>query len=275
MRGYAHSRLSSHLSLDGDGPSTAREIRLSSPRKVSSFETLVHDVAHISVRNADYSLFFRGQPRDYILDSGASTSYPTIYRNSGNAKLASVELKNRFSILDNAAAALLKKFARVKLEGHEKLNKFPELCWAILQHYGVCDTPLLDVTYSLRVAASFALNSGSSEAVLLIYGFAHPSGSISYSVEQELMNIKLLSICPPKAYRPHFQEGFLVGSFPARLVKKHTSIDVCTRLVAKFHLVKDGFWSRDFQPIPDSALYPKHDLVKDICAEIKQDPNID
>jgi hypothetical protein len=80
--------------------------------------------------------------------------------------------------------------------------------WAILQHYEVCDTPLLDVTNSLRVAASFATNNPAAEGpVLYVLGVPSLSGSITASSEQGLQIIRLSSICPPEARRPYFQEG--------------------------------------------------------------------
>jgi hypothetical protein len=230
---------------------------------------LVKEVAKISVQNGDLALFFRGQPRDYLLNSGASSSYPKIYRSAGRA-LSETELRKRFDKLDAASRKVLSRFRQERFDGHEKLGKFPELVWAILQHYEVCDSPLLDVTHSLRVAASFALNN-SGEGLLLIYGFPHPTGSITYSVEQEFMNIRLLSICPPEATRPYFQEGFLVGTFPVRTERKHPSLDVCTRLIAKFSLTGTKFWDSDFQPIPEPALFPGNDVVKEICDEIKRE----
>ena len=63
------------------------------------------------------------------------------------------------------------------------------------------------------------------------------------------MNVRLLSACPADALRPHFQEGYLVGSFPIRSEKKQPQLDFARRLVAKIEIPKKGFWGRDFDAI--------------------------
>jgi hypothetical protein len=142
-----------------------------------------------------------------------------------------------------------------------------------LQHYEVCKTPLLDVTHSLRVAASFALNGNGSNGFILVLGFTHITGSISYSVEEEHLNIKLLSICPPSALRPYFQEAYCVGTFPMKNEPKNMRFDVAQRLIAKYELVNDrnDFWDNNFTAIPKDALYPKNDRIERICRKIKED----
>jgi hypothetical protein len=262
----------SHLNPADNEKKYISDILESEPKEISSFRDLVKQIAEISYHNPEYVLFFRGQLRDYkknLRNKGqASSFYPSIYRMAGKT-LSEIELIKRFKRLDDFSEKLLAKFAAQKIEGHEKISKFRELVWAILQHYEVCDTPLLDVTHSLRVAASFALNENKDDGYLFVFGFPHPNGSITYSVEAELINIRLLSICPPEAHRPYFQEGFLVGSFPSNRTTKHPSLDVGRRLIAKYRLKTNGFWDSDFHAIPNEALYPNQDLVKDICAELK------
>ena len=247
------------------------DILESVPKEVGSFRDLVKSIAEISYRNPEHVLFFRGQHRDYLKNLRgkelASSFYPSIYRQPGAALRVS-EIKARFEKLERYSHELIERFSEEKIDGHEKLSKFPELTWAILQHYEVCDTPLLDVTHSLRVAASFALNENKDDGYLYVFGFPHPNGSITYSVEEELLNIRLLSICPPGAHRPYFQEGFLVGTFPSRMLAKHPSLDIGRRLIAKFRLKRQRFWDKSFQAIPKKALYPS-DAIEQICKEIK------
>ena len=131
-----------------------------------------------------------------------------------------------------------------------------------MQHYEVCQTPLLDLTQSLRVAASFALASEGKEGYCYVFGFPYPNGSISFSVDLEIINIRLLSICPPGAKRPYFQEGFLVGSFPSNTEERIPNHDIGVRLIAKFKLKSEHFWDNDFQPIPQNALLPTDDKVR-------------
>lgn len=258
------TKVFSHLSRNEKERMFVSEVLSSKPQTVGSFRDLVKCIAQISYHNPDHVLFFRGQQRDYTKQSGISSFYPSIYRKSGQS-LTVDELKERFKKLDDFSVELLDKFVKHKITGYKKLKKFPELVWAILQHYEVCETPLLDVTHSLRVAASFALNESMKSGYLYAFGFPHPNGSITYSVDSELINIRLLSICPPEAHRPYFQEGFLVGSFPSRRTKKQPNLDIGVRLIAKFELSHKSFWDQHFQAIPNEALYPKKDIIKKIC----------
>jgi len=247
------------------------DVLASEPKEINSFQHLVENIAEISYRNPEHVLFYRGQDRDYqktLRNVGlVSSFYPSIYRNPGKA-LTVVEVIKRFKNLEGFSIRLIEKFSEEQIDGHEKLSKFPELSWAILQHYQVCDTPLLDATHSLRVAASFALNGNKSDGYLYVFGFPHPNGSITYSVDEELLNIRLLSICPPQARRPYFQEGFLVGTFPSHRLAKHPSLDIGRRLIAKFRLKKQKFWDTHFHAIPNGALYPNDEMEK-ICEKLK------
>ena len=185
-----------------------------------------------------------------------------------------MQLKTRWEQLEELSNKLIEKIAKRKLEGHEKIGKFPELAWAILQHYEKTGTPLLDLTTSLRVAASFALSENTTDLlnerrpIVAVFALPHPIGSISYSVEEELLNVKLISICTPKAHRPFFQEGYLVGSFPIRSDRKYPHFDFARRLIAKFELRPDKFWSDRFPAIPKEALYPDDDPMMAICGSL-------
>ena len=260
----------SHLSLETEVRTSNSVVRLSRATGISSYADLVKAVAKIQFGNPEYSLFFRGQDKDYTLDSGSSTMYPSIYRKSG---LSVDELREQMNKLDYAANLLLKEFRANNLLGYNRLADFIELCWAVLQHYEVCETPLLDLTSSLQAAASFALRHKTATGYLFVLGFPHVNGSISYYVEEALINIKLLSICPPDAQRPYFQEGFLVGTFPTVVKKKHTNLDVASRMIAKFRLAwgEEDFWKEGYTSIPITALFPSNDDVKIICAGIKKE----
>lgn len=268
MRSLGSIKLWCHLSLDTGDTFTNKEIRESNPFKVGTFRELVQSVARIANHNPDYSLFYRGQPKDYKLSSGSSSFYPTIFRSPGKS-LTGKELTNRYKTLNECSSELISRLETLEIDNLSKLKKFQELPWSILQHYGVCETPLLDLTHSLRVAASFALNEAKENAYVFVFAFPYPNGTISYSTEDELLNVRLLSACPSEALRPHFQEGYLIGSFPSIVIKKQPSFDFGRRLVAKIEIPKKGFWGKDFHAIPENALYPPNDEVESICSEIK------
>jgi hypothetical protein len=101
-------------------------------------------------------------------------------------------------------------------------------------------------------------------------------GTISASSGQGIQTIRLSSICPPDAQRPHFQEGYLLGEYPdlASFDEKQNyapyEIDFGLRLLAKFHLKPENFWSSDFSPIPEPALRPHGDPLFSHAERIKQ-----
>ncbi|MCB2168409.1 MAG: FRG domain-containing protein [Deltaproteobacteria bacterium] len=268
MRGFDGNKIWCHLSLKSNDKHTNREIRLSEPAKIGSFMELVPFVARIANHNPDFSLFYRGQPKEYLLKSGATSSYPSIFRSPGN-RLTESKLKSRFKLLDDLSKQLINKLETLEIEGIDKLKKFQELQWSLLQHYKVCDTPLLDITHSLRVAASFALNGSSKDGIIYIYALPHPQGTITYSTEDELLNVRLLSASPFEALRPHFQEGYLVGTFPKRIDRKQSSHDVAVRLIAKIQINIHTFWDNNFKAIPEDALYPANDRIHDACKDLK------
>lgn len=245
-----------------------KDIRKSCPKFISNYKDLVKEIAIIATQNKDYSLFFRGQNKDYTNIANQSSMYPTIFR--GRRLLAKV-LQKRYEELELKSKFLLEEITKKKSLGHREAAKFPELLWSIIQHYEVAPTPLSDVTQSIRVAASFALpEKKRNNGFVYVLGLPHPTGSMTYSVEEELLLIRLLSICPPDAIRPYFQEGFLVSTFPLIHKKKTAHLDLGKRLIAKFEIHRDTFWDNDFHAIPEDALYPLKDDMETICNAISK-----
>jgi hypothetical protein len=223
---------------------------------VDSFRTLVEHVAKLAYRNRDDLLFFRGQSRDYQSKAGGSTLYPSIYRGD---PLAQRELRHRFDLLDQAGRTLAKRFADESIDGQKDLLRKKIIQWGILQHYQVAATPLIDLTQSLRVACSFAQHE-SPEPTCYVYVLGLPflTNRISVNSEHDLVNVRLLSICPPAALRPYYQEGYLAGTTDITdEFDSKTELDFRNRLIAKFAIPRArSFWGDGFDPIPPSALSP-------------------
>lgn len=235
---------------------------------ISSFRDLVEIVAKFAYHNKDYLLFFRGQSKDYLNKGGNSTFYPTIYRGD---YISHRELRYRFDILDGCSKALAQVFEDKKIDGYKDVKRRKLIQWSILQHYEVCSTPLLDFTHSLRVACSFAyLNNHTEDAYVFMFGFPYLTNRISLNSEHDVVNIRLLSICPPSAYRPHFQEGYLAGTDEVTYnYDRKSELDFNNRLIVKFRLpTEKEFWGRNFHKIPKASLYPTSDPIKLICDEI-------
>jgi len=160
-------------------------------------------VARLSYANRNHLAFFRGQGKDYQSKEEGSTLYPAIYRGDN---LVHAELEVRFRQLESASRAVVKLFDNHEVEGAREVSRKRYVQSSILQHYQVAPTPLLDVTHSLRVACSFAqLASTDPTCYVYVLGFPYPTNRISINSEEDLVNIRLLSICPPDALRPYSQ----------------------------------------------------------------------
>jgi hypothetical protein len=239
------------------------------PFMIDSYRELVEQVAHLSYLNKDYLLFFRGQTQDFHNKAGASTFYPSIYREEN---LPQREVVYRFELLDHASRQLRDLFAKRKVDGRTDVSRKRYIQWSILQHYGVCKTPLLYLTHSLRVACSFAQEDGERE-IGFVYAFGLPyiTNRISINSEHDIVNIRLLSICPPDALRPYFQEGYLSGTSDITSdYESKTELDFNNRLIAKFAIPNTKhFWGSGLSKIPKTMLYPKSDKIEQLCKEIE------
>jgi len=242
----------------------------SEPFLVNTFRELVEHTAKLSFRNKDYLLFYRGQNTDYRNKAGNSSFYPSIYRGD---YLQLRELTNRYDILEGASKALVQLFEKEKIDGYKELKRRKAVQWSILQHYEVCATPYLDFTHSLRVACSFAtMDNENKFAYIFVFGLPYFTNRISINSEHDIINIRLLSICPPTALRPYFQEGYLVGTDEITTnYESKTELDFNNRLIAKFKIPnKSEFWGDAFDKIPKKSLYPDNDPIFDLCNQIKE-----
>lgn len=237
---------------------------------VSDYRELVHQVAKLSYFNKDHLLFYRGQGHDYRNKAGASTFYPGIYRGGAVSKQ---ELDIRFNILASAANQMCDHLRRRNRGAYKDVKRRKYVQWSILQHYEVWPTPLLDFTHSLLVACSFAsLRADTDEGYVFAFGLPYVTNRISINSEHDIVNVRLLSICPPDALRPYFQEGYLAGTdeIMAEYETKE-ELDFNNRLIAKFRFRRKEFWGGGFQPIPESVLYPQGDEFEQICKKIRTD----
>lgn len=239
------------------------------PFPVSTFRELVEHTAKLAFKNKDHLIFYRGQATDYKNKAGNSTFYPSIYRGD---YLPIRELTNRFDILDGASKALVDLFEREKIEGYKELKRRKAVQWSVLQHYEVCHTPYLDFTHSLRVACSFAtINNNDDFAYIFVFGLPYLTNRITINSEHDIINIRLLSICPPTALRPYFQEGYLAGTDDITTnYDAKTELDFNNRLLAKFKIPNTkAFWGKGFDQIPEKSLYPDKDPIFKLCQQIK------
>ena len=224
--------------------------------RVGTFSELVREVAVLSNVNFSQMLFFRGQVVDHQNKEGKTTLYPTIYRGD---PLQRAEVSARFEVLESAADQLVAVLALSLSHNKEDLRRRKFGCWAILQHYHVCLTPFLDITQSLHVACSFATHNNTNDyGYVYILGLPYSSSRIAMDAEDELVNVRLLSISPPEALRPHFQEGYVTATLDVTNdYDEKNELDFNRRLIMKFQIpVARSFWGNGFGPIPWSQLFP-------------------
>ncbi|MBB2708156.1 MULTISPECIES: FRG domain-containing protein [Rhizobium] len=268
-----------------DNQSTARpaknqKIRAGIGHSVSSYLELAKKVAELQFLNRHHVLLFRGQKADYRTIKNNSMLKPSIFRLEGSKIPREQTLVNRFETLKTAEGLLSEKYENQRLLGFDRLRKQRIIRWAILQHYEVCPTPLLDVTHSLRIAASFAtVNNVRDEAFIFAFAVPSVSGAVTASAEAGLQIVRLSSACPPDAVRPHIQEGYLLGEYPEISdFSQHSKygyyeMDFGRRLIAKFRFNPDMFWSNEhYPPASEAALYPSEegDPLSTIAAEVAQ-----
>jgi len=230
--------------------------------RVGSYLELATKIAELQFLNRDHVLMFRGQGTDHRNVKGNTSLKPTLFRGGrGNPDRAT--LVTRFEALQRAGQLLVGDYTDAKLLGLERLKRHHLLRWSILQHYEVCATPLLDVTHSIRIAASFASLAATDTAFLYVLGVPNVSGAITASAEAGIQIVRLSSVCPPSAVRPHIQEGYLRGEYPDMTGYEQKEnycpyeMDFGRRLVAKFSFNPAAFWRSDnFPQVARSALYP-------------------
>ena len=251
---------------------SSSKIRRSEGYAVSTFRSLAHAVAQLTVANPRLYPLFRGQAVDHRNKAEASTLYPTFFRAPlGRSRLTGIAISKRWRYL-GAAVKQLKQHLD-PMPWQVPLAQHREYWWALLQHYELAATPLLDATQSLRMAATFALSdehvwAKRPQGFVYVLGLPHAPACLSPMVDEQMVLIRLQSICPPEALRPHFQEGYMIGRWPLSL-RRLKGDNAAYRLVGKYRLdnTSGGFWDSGFEPIPRDAVYPPSDAFSSTVRE--------
>ena len=268
-KAYTHIQLAgSTVMLPGN-----YELCTSQPLKVSSYDELIRMVAKIGYFNRRrlWGLYFRGENKIHRKDRKI-TILPKIYRETDK------DIKEKFEELDTFCRELVNRlsYEEAKVTGSMNIKTFPELQWAVLQHYEKYPTPLIDLSQSIHVACSFALDKNKNETgIIYVFGMPYIHDYISYFPSQNLLIIRLMSISPPSAERPFFQEGFMASHFPLSDLydnKKQTQFDFSRRLIASFEIPNsEKFWGDGFTKIPHEKLYQPKDRLAQLVAQLPSD----
>lgn len=278
METLGRSSIKTYLSTGWEAKNASNYlVRHGNGYAVRTFHELASAVAQLAFYNRDHVLLFRGQNDDYRNSKKNTSIQPGIFRKpKPSARSWAGILEQRYERLARAESRLVANWGN--LPDKQRIERHRTLRWAVLQHYEICRTPLLDVTQSLRVAATFALKDD-GEQPRYVYVLAVPqiSGAITASAEAELQILRLASICPPTATRPHFQEGYLLGHYPELTTADEKQryalyeVDFARRLLCKFKIEdRDTFWGDDFSPVNEGALFPNdHDPLFELAQNLK------
>ncbi len=185
------------------------------PYPVETYSKLVELIASIAIMNPALVPYYRGQNREYKVgaDNSKSSVLPSIYRGdfgSGSSKMAIQQINNNFNMLNRACELVVQYTKDRSFSGpvFKILQRRKIMQWAILQHYEVCPTPLIDITQSLRIACMFAWAEAdlSTQPVVYVIGMPYVCGPITFDAEGELYLMRLLNLMPPNAKRPFFRK---------------------------------------------------------------------
>jgi hypothetical protein len=184
-------------------------------KDVESYRKLLELVAEIAALNPQYQLFFRGQTNAWNKGELERHVYAGLWRNEPLDET----LQKRIRLLNNKSDELVDAYAHYydkdRSANHylDRLKRSPLARWALLQHYGVCETPLLDVTRSLQVACTFA-RQGATYGHGFVYVMALPYQHEAIAIDnvQGMTVMSLLGVTPSSARRPLNQDGFLVST---------------------------------------------------------------
>jgi hypothetical protein len=255
---------------------TVNRVRASEGYEIKTFRDLIKEVALVTINNRTFEMFYRGQSQDYLNNQGIiykdrkpkSTVLPSICRpelkKDGKPKYSIRKqlIKERYETLYE-----LIEYININQKGRYR----DEYLMSLFQHYEILPTPLIDITQSLRVAATFALKKN-NKGYIYVFGLPYPNQSISYYSDLGIILMKLQNIINIDALRPRYQEGYLVGKFPFNNQKTEYD-DLANRMVAKFYIDNSNntFWDKHFLPMPDDVLYPKNDPMEKFLNDLKKE----
>jgi hypothetical protein len=236
----------------------ARALASEPPYEVRSYRGLMDVIAFLSVMNKGLTLLLRGQMRDLEPIPTLAREHWSVPETDQQVCLAADRAYywDTLPVVENAVHELVEthKVPRWRPFAYRRFAQ-----WALIQHYELWPTPLLDFTSSLRVAASFAfaLNDEREEAYLYVIGVKRVQSDVmdddrrpdAYRGTWEA--VRLNAVCPPDAQRPHAQEGFLLGR-PDVTSANLDGASIADLLVARIKMTNRGgdtFWDHPGFPI--------------------------
>jgi hypothetical protein len=240
--------------------------------EVGSYVELADIVAFLTVMYKNLTLLFRGQMSDFkFLPSMHRSSCPANATDDSKGNLDKrIEYWKGLQRKEQDVVPVLRQHG---LPRHRHIED-PQIRyarWAVMQPSELWPTPTL--ASSLRVAASLAFGPVPmrKEGYLYVTGTRKLRSDLmplhhDDAVERSdgVLSIRLNSVCPPSAVRPHLPDGALMSLYPFddEAALDPTRNNFGTRVIAKFKLVDTGtFWTEDFPCHTKAALLPDADLL--------------
>lgn len=246
---------------------------------VKSYADLADIVSFLAVMNKNLTLLFRGQTGEYEpIPALLRSSWPPGPRGPSTIDLEKERL-DYWKKLNEIGDSVVEVLDRYGLPRHKHM-RLPYARWAVIQHYELLPTPMMDFTTSLRVAASFAFGldgSPGSRGFIYVTGTRHLRSDLMTLGEDGdaersdgLITVRLNAVCPPRAKRPHLQEGVLASLYPFdKDALEPTRNNFLHRVIAKIELANYGdFWPPDF-PIHSRAVLLPTEENDDLLRELQ------
>lgn len=225
--------------------------------KVDCFTQLVYLVSLLRVHNKKFFILYRGESKQHF-NNDVLSFLPGIYRDEK-------KYNDNLQFLKEKTKELLKLEELKQIHSNKTI-----IAHSLLQHYEITPTPYLDLTQSLRVAYSIALDDvhKKNRETIYLYLFAVPFPNRYITRRDNILLVNLMSTCPPNAFRPHLQEGFVIKYNEA----KH---DFNQHLIAEIRINKTDLENpKKFLLIGSaSTLNNYHDIFKNCIEDLKQDNN--
>lgn len=242
---------------------------------VNSFEELATKVAELAFYNPHHVLLFRGHASSNTNQSSATDLKPSLFL-PVKQRLSKNRLIQRMLALKEAEVKFFNLYKEAGLANYQELGRSKFKRWALLEHFGVCRTPLLEVSLSLRVAASVASINNSSDSCIYVLGVPSLGGAMTVDQSGELHVVRLASVFPLTIESHHSRDSYMLGQYTniSDFETDQFALDFdsnfADRLISKFRFSPDLFWRNsgieNCRILP--SLIENQDIYK-IASEVK------